>query len=135
MIEFTDDLLTGVGAIDDQHRELFRRINLLLSDIEAGKGMEAASETLRFLEDYVVEHFTAEENLQLHFAYPGYAMHKAMHDSFRKDVGMLRDRLDWSGPTGELVFTTRRLLVEWLLEHISKADRAIGDYIKTRGAA
>ena len=135
MIDFTDDLNTGIAVIDDQHRELFRRINLLLADIEGGRGPEAVSGTLGFLEEYIVEHFTAEENLQIHYSYPGYALHKAMHDGFRLDVGLLRERLATAGPTPELVFMTRGLVVEWLVEHIKKADRSIGAYIKTRGGA
>lgn len=112
-IEWSGDLETGIGVIDEQHRELFRHINALLTACHEGKGRDAVGDVLNFLEDYIVLHFTAEENIQLHYSYPVYPLHKAMHeasewtskgsrDSLRKK-GALRQwsstqtKLPWSG--------------------------------------
>ena len=133
MIEFTDDLQTGVAAIDDQHREIFRRINKLLVDVQDGRGPEVIDETLGYLEEYVLDHFTAEENLQLHYSYPGYVLHKEMHEAFRRDIKAMKDRLVMEGPTPEFILTARRAVVEWLVGHIKKSDKAIGEYIRMRG--
>lgn len=60
-IEWTQDLSTGSDEIDNQHKELFRRINSLLDACNQGKGREEIGKTVQFLEDYVITHFSAEE--------------------------------------------------------------------------
>lgn len=39
-IEWTDELATGVNKIDNQHKELFKRINNLLDACNQGKGKD-----------------------------------------------------------------------------------------------
>ncbi len=37
-IEWTQDLAVGVKIIDEQHKEIFRRVDALLEACKAGKG-------------------------------------------------------------------------------------------------
>jgi hemerythrin len=66
-VAWTEELATGIEVIDDQHKELFRRIDGLLEACKAGKGREAVAGVLAFLENYVVEHFAAEEKIPRQF--------------------------------------------------------------------
>jgi hemerythrin-like metal-binding protein len=59
-------LETGIAKIDNQHKELFRQIDILM-DV---KNTDRIKETLNFLSDYIVMHFKDEEKLQADSKYP-----------------------------------------------------------------
>ncbi len=132
-IEWSDDLNTGIRAIDEQHKELFRRINALLAACQEGKALDVVGDVLKFLEDYIVIHFTAEENIQLHYSYPGYPLHKAMHESFILDIQGLSKQFDEEGGSAAMIERTNNVAVEWLLNHIKRADKELADYLKFKG--
>lgn len=133
VIEWTRDLETGISVIDEQHRELFKRTNALLSACIEGKGRDVVGDVLKFLEDYIVFHFTAEENIQLHYAYPGYPLHKAMHESFIMDIQGLSKQFNEEGGSAAMVERTNRVAVEWLMNHIKRADKELADYLRYKG--
>ena len=62
-IEWTEDLATGVNKIDNQHKELFKRINNLLEACNQGRGKNEVEKVIKFLDDYVIIHFSEEENI------------------------------------------------------------------------
>ena len=49
-VQWTPDLSTKVEAIDDQHRELFRQLDLLLKAWHAGKGRDEVEKILQLLD-------------------------------------------------------------------------------------
>jgi hemerythrin len=59
-IPWTDSLAVGIPEIDQQHQELFLRLERLLRGIVGGE-REEVGRLLEFLGDYVVRHFGAEE--------------------------------------------------------------------------
>lgn len=128
-----EELATGIELIDNQHKEIFRRVDVLLNACKARKGKTEVGEILNFLEDYIVEHFEAEENIQVHFKYPGYAAHKGMHDGFIKDVDRLREQFEREGPSLMMVVNTSHVVVDWLVKHIRKVDKALAEFLKTHG--
>ena len=68
---WSDDLLTGVRDIDEQHRELFSRVNTLIVACTQQKGKDEIGNYLQFLMDYVAFHFAAEEREMTTYQYPG----------------------------------------------------------------
>ena len=84
-MEWTPDLSVGVEAIDNQHKELIRRMNAFFSSME-GNDQKKVLDMLAFLADYVVTHFRDEEALQVRCNYPGYAEHKKLHQDFVSQV-------------------------------------------------
>ena len=132
-IEWSDDLDTGISVIDEQHKELFRRINALLAACQESKARDAVGDVLKFLEDYIVIHFIAEENIQLHYSYPGYPLHKAMHESFIIDIEGLKKQFEEEGSSAAMVERTNKVAIEWLLNHIKRMDKELADYLKFKG--
>jgi hypothetical protein len=59
-----------VDEIDDQHKEIFRRINGLLDSCRQGKGKEDVGKVINFLDDYVVTHFGREEKYVIDNSFP-----------------------------------------------------------------
>jgi len=128
-IAWTSDLATGVHQIDDQHKEIFDRVNRLSEACNEGRGKEEVLKLLLFLEDYVKEHFAAEERLQLRYGYPKYALHKSQHTRFIADIARLETAFKTEGATLSLVIMTNKTLVSWLLQHIGKTDKELGAYL------
>ncbi|MBU5613766.1 bacteriohemerythrin [Geomonas azotofigens] len=129
-IEWTSDLAIGVTEIDDQHKEIFRRFDRLLAACNEGKGNEEVLKLLLFLEDYVKEHFAAEEELQKRSDYPDYPAHKSQHVAFMADVAKLTRSFRDEGATLPLVIKTNRTLADWLIQHIKKVDTAFARYLR-----
>jgi hemerythrin-like metal-binding protein len=84
-IEWNDNLATGVSEIDAQHKELFKRINVLFEACSKRKGRAEVGNLLKFLEEYVVVHFGTEEKYMTMFNYPEYSSHKEEHTNFVND--------------------------------------------------
>lgn len=129
-ILWKEDLATGVEEIDNQHKELFRRINNLLDACTQGKGKDEVLNTIRFLDDYVMVHFTAEEGLQKAYNYPDYTSHKALHAEFIKNISDIKKAIEKEGVGLHLVLRTNRTVVDWLLNHIGQIDKKLGAFLK-----
>jgi hemerythrin len=129
-IGWSDALATGVNEIDNQHKEIFSRFGRLFTACSQGKGKDEVLLLLGFLEEYVREHFAAEERLQLRHAYPEYPAHKAEHSRFMNDVARLTTELKAEGATLSLVIKTNQTLAGWLVQHIKKNDGAFAAYIR-----
>ena len=69
-MQWTADLATGVTEIDNQHKEIFSRLGQLYAACSEGRGKEEVLRLILFLEEYVKEHFSAEERLQMRHGYP-----------------------------------------------------------------
>jgi hemerythrin len=129
-IEWTSALATGVTVVDEQHREIFKRVNRLSEACSEGKGKEEVLNLLMFLGDYVKEHFAAEERLQLRHGYPGYAQHKSQHTRFIADISRLATAFKTEGATLSLVIMTNKTLTAWLVQHISRTDMELAEFLK-----
>ncbi len=134
-ITWNNNLLTGVELIDSQHKELFGRFDSLVAACNQGKGRDEVMRLLQFLDDYIREHFAAEEQLQIKHNYPHYGEHKAQHISFVADVDRLKKQFLSEGATLPLVIQTNQALVNWLIQHISSVDLAFARFIKERAAS
>ncbi|MCD6282245.1 hemerythrin family protein [bacterium] len=129
-IKWSEDLSVGVELIDEQHKEMFNRINRLLRAIGEIGGAEQVVATADFLQEYVVKHFAAEEEQMVLHGYPGLASHKEHHEYFRGQVEDLRQRLAEHGPDEKLLIEAQELLVNYLRDHILQVDMLLGRFLK-----
>ncbi len=129
-IEWTPDLSVGIEFIDNQHKELFVRINNLVLACNEKRAQEIIIETFRFLENYTVEHFGAEEAEMQKHAYPQYPFHKSQHEEFIKDIQDLKGGLNKEVDRLFVADRVSNYLVNWLVLHIRKVDKALGIFLK-----
>ncbi len=134
-MQWSAELATGVVEIDNQHKEIFNRLDRLFTACSEGRGKDEVLRLLEFLEEYVKEHFSAEERLQMRHGYPDYAAHRAQHSRFVADVERLARELRTEGATLPLVIMTNKTLSSWLLQHITRTDMDFANYLKERHAA
>lgn len=125
--EWTQNLSIGVAEIDNQHKELFKRINNLLDAISQGKGKQELFAVLEFLEDYSKFHFAKEEKLMLAHHYSAYKVHKAEHERFIQELNGLKKKFETAGASLALVVEVQRKTIDWLIEHISKIDKQMAN--------
>ncbi|OIO56681.1 MAG: hemerythrin [Alphaproteobacteria bacterium CG_4_10_14_0_2_um_filter_63_37] len=134
-IEWTPSLAVGIDSIDKQHQELFRRIGDLLDACNEGHGQEAISEVLRFLENYVADHFGNEEKLMEKYQYPDTMFHKGQHVAFIDKFTELKTKLEANGPSVPLVVGINIHVVKWLNDHILRVDRLLGRFLQEKGVS
>lgn len=127
---WNENLATGVMEIDDQHKEIFSRFDRLSAACSEGKGKDEVLKLVVFLEDYIKEHFAAEERLQMRHAYPDYPAHKSLHSKFVAEVARLAASFKEEGATLSLVILTNKTLSSWLVQHISKVDMEFASYLR-----
>jgi hemerythrin len=130
--EWTNVLETGHALIDEQHKELIKRINTLLENCYQGLGIEKLQETLRFVNDYTITHFHDEEQLQLRYKYPAYEEHKKLHDWYKKTIRDLMVELIQKGLSPELSEKVKSSVGDWIVQHIKTEDVKLAAYIRAQ---
>lgn len=128
------DLETGDERVDSQHRRIFDLLNDLIAACADGSEAKRLRETLDFLVEYTIRHFTDEELLQLQYDFPEYKKHKRMHDELTEQVVELIKRFEASGSSAELSRDVNRVVVAWLVGHISREDKKIAEHIRSLSA-
>ena len=128
-VQWTQVLALGIAEIDEQHQELFRRVDALLEASSSGDPAEV-TRMLGFLREYVDHHFAAEEAFMRAQGYPGYEGHRAEHlDLVERVRGVEQQhRLAGGGPT--TAASLHRLLSEWLRTHIGVTDASMARFVR-----
>jgi hemerythrin len=132
-IQWSPALAVGVPEIDAQHQELFRRAERLVSALRAGDRAEVAP-LIRYLGDYVVEHFAAEERFMHEIGYPGLEEHRVLHRAFRDDFAVMLADYERKGPTPLVALTLHNWLSDWLRKHVGGVDVDIGRFTDAKRA-
>lgn len=120
---------TGIDWQDNQHKELFARINNLLHAMEEGRGKDELVNLLRFLDSYVVVHFGSEEKEMAKFRFRDKDTHRAEHDLFKKKLQAIKKEIE-RGVNLAAVIKTQQETVDWLIHHIGRSDKKFGDFLK-----
>jgi hemerythrin len=134
-MEWTEDLSVGVEEIDSQHKELFRRINNLVGAIKKGECKYIIDGVIKYLEEYAAHHFSEEEGLMIRSGYPEYLPHKAQHSIYLRSLADLKEQAAQprvQGSSYELSVTTNQVVVDWIVAHISRVDRRLGEFLRER---
>lgn len=118
----------GVEIIDEQHRELFARINRLGSELMAARGPERLHAAFDALIEAVRHHFRSEERLMLMSKVPDLEAHSEQHRKLLADLKNLRPDLERRS-----VALTMRYLEEWLRRHMAGADKQVAPLLRAAG--
>jgi hemerythrin len=130
MLNLSKDMETGVEKIDTQHRELINRINSLLVVEEGAVSEEKTQKTIDYLGEYVMKHFSDEEELQVKSKYPKYAEHKKKHALFIDEFSQLKNEFAGKSHSMEFTMKLNSSLITWIVKHIKGDDVEFGRYYK-----
>src|SRR5690349_11932266 len=101
-IHWEENLITGVPAIDEQHKEIFARIDKLSEAIENGGCDVEVEKLLEFLNEYADTHFSDEEKLMSLYQYPDLEEQHQHHEQFKGNITKLLEMLNNNVPTKEI---------------------------------
>lgn len=133
-IELTDDMITGIDDIDDQHRELFKWAN----EIASGEMMEDDGKFLVALDnlgEYVYNHFRAEEYAMERYDFDGLDKHQGQHRRLYKEVNELIERFKYEGPSKGLKVELQYLVTDWYILHIKEWDKPFADFMRSKNVS
>lgn len=119
---------TGILEVDEQHRELVRLVNRLNGAIKNKEGGEALNRMFGELLEFTTFHFASEHRLMEQYGYPGMAQHDAEHAKLVEEAMHLRSKLDRGGEMLAL-----QSIKDWLLHHITYADKPLAKFLVGKG--
>lgn len=129
MYEMKDEYLTGIEAIDNEHRKLFEiaeaTYQLRNEEFFADK-YDHIRDILGQLKEYTLMHFEHEEAYMESIQYKKMFTQKIQHDAFRDkieewDLDSLDDTSD------DMIDEILEFLTNWLISHILENDKQIGE--------
>lgn len=126
-------LSVGEKTLDMQHKRMLTQVNKLHDVIEK-KQWDKIDETIVFMEKYIDQHLEYEEKYMRKIKFPGYAAHKAVHDSFRKAYPSFKKELMKRDDTSKLAEKVNSFLGEWWMNHIAGADMEYCRFAKSKKA-
>ena len=123
------EFVLGIDLIDRQHEELFRRLDLLLESCVSRNCSIEAANMMGYLDDYVITHFAAEEDLQRAHRYPDYESHCLMHAEFITSIEFAKREIAAKGVTDSVIQHVNQMLIEWFRQHVMELDRTMSSYL------
>ena len=134
-IQWSEQLRTGEPIVDQQHQQLIANVNALLDALAEGKGKAELDAILQFLERYVAEHFSYEEECMEKYRCAVAEKNKRAHQKFVQTFASLKDEYQRRGATLELAQRIYRQIGEWLVNHIGKIDTGLHQCLPKQQAA
>lgn len=125
---WTHNLTTGLDWQDEQHKELFDRIDKLINAMTKGEGTNEILLLISFLDSYVISHFGEEEKEMARLNYPGKDSHLEEHKYCIEEIKKLKERVNNKIDT-KLLIDTQKIIINWIRSHISKTDKALAIFI------
>lgn len=125
--EFSDEYLTGIDMIDNDHKHLFEiaeRVNEMVKHWSEGDTFDAVTHILNELKEYTEVHFASEEAYMRRINYPGYDAQKRAHDAFISRLQEIDLNLVEEDPRKYLE-SLIEFLLGWLINHILHVDKQI----------
>lgn len=114
---------TGLKWQDDQHKEIFHQIDLLVEAIEQNEGASVVKEMLEFLEKFAVKHFSDEEEYMRSHGCSTCELHEQCHKMMLENLAEIRATFDRHGPSTMVVLKLQTMLRDWLMKHILSVDK------------
>ena len=130
VFEFTQDCITGIDTIDDEHRNLFallsKAYNLASTEYHSDYYQEVKN-ILAELEEYADTHFTHEEEYMTQIRDPEIIRQRAQHTFFRDKIREYEFvNIDHEEEQQRVLTELVRFLDKWLYRHILSSDILIG---------
>ncbi|OAN53175.1 hypothetical protein A6A04_14580 [Paramagnetospirillum marisnigri] len=135
LINWDDNLTTGVADMDEQHRILVNTLNEANLSLTDETSFEVLEQITRDLLSYALYHFETEEQLMQDSNYaearPQEAeTHLQQHRSFSAKVVEVRNQIKAGNriPRDDLL----SFLNNWLVNHILNTDKKLGAFLTSR---
>ena len=120
-IEWTEQMSVGSNVLDGHHRMIIDCLNQLHPLLDATDRDTEVHAILAKLEDFVLVHFSEEEQYMKRVGYPDWHAHKEQHDKMYDVVfGLKSDVEHGRAVNAKHLFD---IIYNWLLQHIMGEDK------------
>lgn len=130
LIEFQNELITGINEIDKQHKELFNNINRILIACLTKKEIAEVQYIIQTFEKHAESHFQNEEKLMKKTNFKNYHAHKRAHRLLKMTITGAKEEFNIKGPSIALAIKTKKLMADNLISHLSEYDFEMAKYLK-----
>lgn len=130
---WTPDIATGNALIDNEHKELIKKIDDFVTACSQGKGRSEITNTLNFLKNYTATHFSHEEELLRSSKYPDFLRHKDLHKQYNLSLANIEKKFMAEGASIALVSEINQNIGNWLIAHIKAEDMKFGKFLAGQG--
>lgn len=132
-ITWNQDYSVGVNELDEQHKKLIAIINRLFSLYEEKKFSQTdVNPIFEELTDYADQHFSTEEHYFNLYNYDKKDQHIAIHDTYRKKIGELKESYNQEN-SEKTLFDINNFLNDWWIWHINNTDKEYTAYFNANG--
>ena len=132
IITWKQNLSVGVASIDEDHKKLIRMINRLFGATLSPDPAQILRGVLDELTHYVILHFNREQEQMSRLNYPSYHEHIGEHAKLIDAVGQFKKNLE-SGLACCLGEEIEHTLRDWLITHIQRHDKRLGQFLNKQG--
>ena len=127
-LEWSEKFLTGIRAIDSDHKNLFEEIGILEQRLNRGADAKAIANAISSLQKYCTDHFAREEQFMEKAHYPGLKSHRKEHKRYSKLIKQL-SKLHAKDPAQIDPSKVLEFLNSWLANHIIGLDLKYVPYV------
>lgn len=127
---WSNKLMLGVNNMDDEHKILVDKINILvsvLSDQYEKKDKISLYNAFKDLAAYTREHFSHEEKFMESIRYPQLNSHKKIHEKLLEQVGRYGQQIENGTLDDQKLISFLR---NWLISHIMGVDMQYAQHYK-----
>lgn len=132
LMEWSDELRSGVPEIDDHHRAIIHELNVLAGEMLHGDGRAAAHVMLRKMKEEMAQHFADEEAGMTRSRYKALDEHRRQHQEMLERLERFDRTMEVDTP--EEVNAFFEYTADWLMHHIEKADKPLVQHLRDRAA-
>ncbi len=126
-VKWNDRFSIGVEVVDKAHQKLFSIVGKLIElNEDEEKQQHACREGIKYFKNYTLKHFAEEEAYMQSIDYPGYEVHKQLHDNMcHNTIPALEQEMEEQNYSRESVRHFLGICVGWLNGHVMIEDHAI----------
>lgn len=131
-LEWSPEFGMGVEIFDKEHQGLVAILNELHDALLAGEDRVGLQKICIKLMEHAIQHFKHEERYFDDWAYPERLEHLAAHQTLRRELFAMQDRL-LADPDVAGLAAMSEFLRHWLTKHILDDDRRYGEFLRAKG--
>lgn len=137
-INWSDEFITDIKEIDEQHKEIINKVNALYQAIEEQANKETIIGLIEDLDFYTTTHFETEEKHMLIHEFDRHLSHEKAHNFFKLTYEELRYNFyyidDKDSPNYKFTYIFAlhlcQILIDWLNLHLNTYDKAFAEYLR-----
>lgn len=129
MVIFNEEFSSGISFMDEGTKKYISELNKLSDAMKNGHGRQYVVFALDYLGDYSQKHLITEEKVMIKYRFHDIENHAVAHDEFRAELEKVMAEYEKRGSDPSFPLLVQRTMSSWLVRHISKADKVLGDYL------